>query len=74
MKDLTDVKLKQLSEESNLKMINLKQVIDKQLSLFKDNLIKSEDMTQEILQRVEKSLASKIQEVKNQTQLKIGQH
>lgn len=74
MKDLAHVKLKQLSEESNQKIANSKQVIDQQLRLFKDNLIKSEDKTQEILFRFEKSHATKIQEVKNQTEFKIRQH
>ena len=41
MKDLADVKLKQLSEENNRNMANFKQVIDQQLRIANDNLIKS---------------------------------
>ena len=72
MKDLTEVKLKQAYEEVDRKMANFKQQIDQQLRLTNDNLIKSEDKTKDILQRVERTHASKIQEVKDQTEFKIG--
>jgi NurA-like 5'-3' nuclease len=49
MKDLTEVKLKQVSEDVDRKMANFKQLIDQQLRLVNDNLIKSEDKTKEIL-------------------------
>ena len=47
-------------------------MIDQQLRLANDNLIKSEDKTKDILQRVERTHASKIQEVKDHSELKIG--
>ena len=72
MKDLTEVKFKQLSEDVDRKLANFKHVIDQQLRLVNDNLIKSEDKTKQILQRVERTHASKIQEVKDQTEFKIG--
>jgi hypothetical protein len=49
MKDLTEVKLKQSSEDVDRKMANFKQVIDQQLRLANDNLIKSEDKTKEFV-------------------------
>ena len=49
MKDLTEVKLKQSSEDFDRKMANFKQVIDQQFRLANDNLIKSEYKTIEIL-------------------------
>jgi hypothetical protein len=49
MKDLADVKLKQMSEDFNRKIANFKQEIDHHLRLANDNLIKSEDKTKEIL-------------------------
>ena len=49
MKDLADVKFKQVSEDSNRKIANFKQEIDQQLRLANDNLIKSEEKTKEIL-------------------------
>jgi negative regulator of sigma E activity len=49
MKDLTDVKFKQVSEDTSRKIANFKQEIDQQLRLSNDNLIKSEDKTKEIL-------------------------
>jgi negative regulator of sigma E activity len=72
MKDLADVKFKQVFEDCNRKIANFKQDIDQQLRLTNDNLIKSEDKTKEIILRVEKALASKIQELKDQTEFKIG--
>ena len=60
MKDLTEVKLKQASEDVDQKMANFKQVIDQQLRLANDNIIKSEDKTNEILQRVERAHSSNI--------------
>jgi hypothetical protein len=49
MKDLADVKFKQVSEDGNRKIATFKQEIDQQLRLATDNLIKSEDKTKEIL-------------------------
>ena len=49
MKDLADVKLKQVSDDSNRMIANIKQEIDQQLRLANDNLIKSEEKTKEIL-------------------------
>ena len=72
MKEFTELKLKQASEDVDRKMANFKQVIDQQLRLANDNLIKSEDKFKEILQRVERDHANKIQEVKDHTEFKIG--
>jgi BMFP domain-containing protein YqiC len=49
MKDLADVKIKQVSEDGSRKIANFKQEIDQQLRLANDNLIKSEEKTKEIL-------------------------
>ena len=49
MKDLADVKFKQVSEDSNRMIANIKQDIDQQLRLANNNLIKSEEKTKEIL-------------------------
>jgi hypothetical protein len=49
MKDLADVKFKQVSEDCNKKIANFKQDIDQQLLLANDKIIKSEDKTKEIL-------------------------
>ena len=49
MKDLADVKFKQVSEDSNRMIANIKQEIDQQLRLANNNLIKSEEKTKEIL-------------------------
>ena len=49
MKDLTEVKFKQASEDVDRKLANFKQVIDQQLRLANDNLIKSEDKTKEFV-------------------------
>ena len=49
MKDLADVKFKQVSEDSNRMIANIKQDIDQQLRLVNNNLIKSEEKTKEIL-------------------------
>jgi len=70
---LAEVKFKQVSEEGDLKLSKLKQEIDQQLRLANDNIIKGENMTKDILEKVEKAQASKIQEVKDQTEFKIGQ-
>jgi hypothetical protein len=56
---LGEVKLKEISEFSDLKMTNLKQEIDQQLRLANDNLIKEQLI--------------KIQEVKESTDFKIAQ-
>ena len=72
MKNLAEIKLKQLSVEGDRKLSILKQEIDKQLRLVNDNLIKSEGKTKDILERVEKAQAARIQEVKDQTEFKIG--
>ena len=45
MKDLADVKFKQVSEDSNRMIANIKLDIDQQLRLANDNLSKSEDKT-----------------------------
>ena len=65
MKDLTEVKLKQVSEDGDRNLSKLKQDIDQQLRSANDNIIKSESKTIEILEKVEKSQTSKIQEVKD---------
>ena len=70
---MAEVKFKQVSEEGDLKLSKLKQEIDQQLRLANDNIIKGENMTKDILEKVEKAQASKIQEVKDQTEFKIGQ-
>jgi hypothetical protein len=49
MKELADVKFKQVSEDGNRMIANFKQEIDQQLRLSNDNLYKSEDKTKEIL-------------------------
>ena len=49
MKDLADVKFKQVSEDASRKIAKMKQEIDQQLRLASDNLIKSEEKTKEIL-------------------------
>ena len=61
---MSEVKLKQMSEEGDRKLSVLKQEIDQQLRLVSENLIKSEDKTKDILERLEKAQAVKIQEVK----------
>ena len=71
MKDLADVKLKEVSEHGNRKIANFKQEIDQQLRLVKDNRNKSEAKTKEILNGVEQFFASHIQEVKDQTECMI---
>jgi hypothetical protein len=53
-----------MSEEGDRKLSVLKQEIDQQLRLVSENLIKSEDKTKDILERLEKAQAGKIQEVK----------
>ena len=49
MKDLADVKFKQVFDDSNRMIANIKQDIDQQLRLANNNLIKSEEKTKEIL-------------------------
>ena len=49
MKDLADDKFKQVSEDSNRMIANIKQEIDQQLRLANNNLIKSEEKTKEIV-------------------------
>ena len=49
MKNLADVKIKQVSEDGNRTIANFIQEIDQQFRLANDNLIKSEDKTKEIL-------------------------
>ena len=60
MKDLAEVKLKQVSEDGDRNLSKLKQEIDKQLRLANDNIIKSENKTKEVIEKVEKVQASKI--------------
>ena len=60
MKDLADVKLKQVSGDGDRNLSKLKQEIDQQLRLVNDNIIKSENKTKEVLEKVEKAQASKI--------------
>jgi cell division GTPase FtsZ len=55
MRDLAEVKLKQVSEECDQKLSKLKQETDQQLRLANENLIKSEDKTKDILERVEQA-------------------
>ena len=69
---MAEIKLKQISEEGDLKLSILKQEIDKQLRLVNENVIKSEDKTKDILERVEKAQAARIQEFKDQVEFKIG--
>ena len=49
LKDLAEVKLKQVSEDGDRNLSKLKQEIDQQLRLANDNIIKSEHKTKEIL-------------------------
>jgi hypothetical protein len=60
IKDLAEVKLKQVSEDGDRNLSKLKQEIDQQLRLANDNIIKSENKTKEVLEKVEKAQASKI--------------
>jgi hypothetical protein len=53
-----------MSQDGDRKISILKQEIDQQLRLVSENLIKSEDKTKDILEKVEKAQAGKIQEVK----------
>ena len=69
---MAEIKLKQISEEGDRKLSILKQEIDKQLRLVNENVIKSEDKTKDILERVEKAQAARIQDVKDQIEFKIG--
>ena len=73
MKDLAEVKVKQVSEDGDQNLSKLKQEIDQQFRLVNDNIIKSENKTKEIFERVEKAQASHIQEVKDLTESKICQ-
>jgi L-arabinose isomerase len=57
---LAEVKLKQVSDDSDRNLSKLKQEIDQQLRLVNDNIIKSENKTKEVLEKVEKAQASKI--------------
>ena len=57
---MAEVKLKQVSEDGDRKLSKLKQEIDQQLRLVNDNIIKSENKTKEVLEKVEKAQASKI--------------
>jgi hypothetical protein len=45
MKDMEEIKLKELSEDCNRKIASLNQEIDQQFRLANDNLSKSEDKT-----------------------------
>jgi len=49
IKDLGEIKLKEISEDCNRKMATFMQAIDHKISLTNENLIKSEDKTKEIL-------------------------
>ena len=69
---MAEIKLKQISEEGDQKLSILKQEIDKQLRLVNENVIKSEDKTKDILERVENAQAARIQEVKDLIEFKIG--
>ena len=60
IKDLAQVKLKQVSEDGDRNLSKLKQEIDQQLRLANDNIIISENKTKEVLEKVEKAQASKI--------------
>jgi hypothetical protein len=55
---LAEVKLKQVSEEVDRKLLKLKQEIDQQLRLANDNIIKSENKMKDILEKAEKAHAS----------------
>ena len=69
---MSEIKLKQISEDSDRKLSILKQEIDQQLRLVNENVIKSEAKTKYIFDRIEKAQAARIQEVKDQTEFKIG--
>jgi hypothetical protein len=60
---MSEVKIKQISEDSDRKLSILKKEIDHQLLLANESIIKSENKTKDILERVEKAQVSKIQEV-----------
>ena len=62
---MSEVKLKHMYEDGDRNLSILKQEIDQQLRLANDNIIKSENKTKDLLERVEKAQASKIQEVKD---------
>jgi len=49
IKDLGEIKLKEISEDCNRKMATFKQAIDHKIRLANENLIKIEDKTKEIL-------------------------
>ena len=58
--------MKQVSEDGDRNLSKLKQdIVDQQLRLANDNIIKSENKTKDILEKVEKAQTSKIQEVKD---------
>ena len=65
MKDLAEVKVKQVSEDGDQNLSKLKQEIYHQFQLINDNIIKSENKTKDILERVEKAQTNNIQEVKD---------
>ena len=65
MKDLAEVKVKQVSEDGDQNLSKLKQEIYQQFQLINDNIIKSENKTKDILERVEKAQTNNIQEVKD---------
>ena len=69
---MAEIKLKQISEDSDRRLSILKQEIDQQLRLVNENVIKSEAKTKDIVDRIEKAQAARIQEVKDQTEFKIG--
>jgi hypothetical protein len=69
---LAEIKLKQISEDSDRRLSILKQEIDQELRLVNENAIKSEAKTKDIVDRIEKAQAARIQEVKDQTEFKIG--
>jgi cell division GTPase FtsZ len=57
---LAEVKLKQVSEDGDRNLSKLKQEIDHQLRLANDNIIKSENKTKEVIEKIEKAQTSKI--------------
>jgi len=73
IKDLTEVKIKLVSEYCDQNLSKLKQEIDQQLLIANENLIKSEEKSENILEIVKNAQASNNQEIKDHTEFKIVQ-
>ena len=63
-----------MSEDGDRKLSILKQEIDQQLRLANDNLIRSEEKTKNVVDRIEKAQAARIQKLYEMTEFKISQH